>query len=136
MAALPAFSSTHTAVAGTSRRLVRRLPEWTQLGQLAAGFLDIGALSLEVVGDCAAQAGIGDVVRGVGGVRQISARELVLALRAGFDDFQLTRDREIDGLIVADLEMQERMMLERAPVAAEQSIRAEEGDGAGDPRAV
>src|ERR1700749_4998190 len=110
MAGLPAFSATHTAIAETSRRLVRirDLPERTELGQLAAGFLDIGALALEVIGDRAAQAGIGDVMRGVGGVRQISACELVLALRAGFDDLQLALDREIDRLIVADLEMQER----------------------------
>src|SRR5690349_2426509 len=75
-------------------------------------------------------------MRGIGGVRQISARELMLALRTGFDNLQLVLDRKIDRLIVADLEMQERMMLDRAPVAAEQRIRADKIDGARDPSAV
>src|SRR5689334_12146843 len=75
-------------------------------------------------------------MRGIGGVRQISARELMLALRTGLDDLQPVLDREIDRLIVADLEMQERMMLDRAPVAAEQGVGADEVDRARDPSAV
>jgi hypothetical protein len=44
-------------------------------------------------------------------------------------------DGVFDGLIVAELEMQEGMMLDRAPMAAEQRMRADEVDGAGDPAA-
>ena len=43
------------------------------------------------------------------------------------------RDRVVDRLVIAELEMQERVMLDGAPVAAEQSVRADEIDGAGDP---
>src|SRR5579859_4896841 len=103
MERLPDFSPTHTAVGLTSRSLVGHFPERAELGELAAGFCDIGPLALEVIGNRAAQIRIGDVMRGVGGVRQISARELVLALRAGLDDFKLVLNGEIDRLVVADL---------------------------------
>ena len=69
----------------TARRLLRNGPASVSS---RAGFGDIGALALEIVGDRAAQAGIGDVMRRIGGLRQISARDLVLALRAGLDGFQ------------------------------------------------
>ena len=67
---------------------------------------------------------------------EISARNLVLALRARFDRFQAAPDRKIHGLVIADLEMQKRMMFDRAPVAAKQRIGADEIDGAGDPATV
>ena len=84
--------------------------------------LDIGALALEVVGDRAAQAGIDDVVRRIGGLRHIAAGKLVLALRAGLHTGELVRDRIFDRLIVADLEMQKRMVLDASPMAAEQRV--------------
>ena len=71
----------------------------------------------------------------MGGHRQVAAGELVLALGAGLDASQFLRDRELDGLVVADLEMQERVVLDRAPVAAVERVRADEIDGAGDPAA-
>src|ERR1700759_3712181 len=116
-----------------SRRLVRDLAERTEPGQLAAGLGDIGALTAQIVRYGVAKIRVDDVMRRVGGVRQISARELVLALRAGLDHLEAARNREFDGLIVADLEMQERMMLDRAPVAPEQRARADEIDRACDP---
>src|SRR5215469_129301 len=133
MARLTNFSPTPTAQVQSSRHTVVHLAERPHLGQLAAGLGDIGALALEVIGDRAAQIGIGDVMRGVGSVRQISACKLVLALRAGLDDLELALDREVDGLIVADLEMQEVVVLDRAPIAAEQRVRTDEVDSAGDP---
>jgi len=51
-------------------------------------------------------------------VRQVAARQLVFALRAGLDPFELVLNRVVDGLIVAELEMQKRVVLDRAPVAA------------------
>src|SRR5215470_7898885 len=60
----------------------------------------------------------------------------MLALRAGLHRIQTALNGEIDRLVVADLEMQEVVMLDGAPVAAEQSIGANEVDGAGDPTAV
>ena len=91
-------------------------------GKLRARRLHIGALALEVVGDRAAQRRIGDVVRRIGRHRHVAARELVLALRAGLDPGELVLDREIDGLVIAQLEMQERVMLDRAPVAAVERV--------------
>ena len=72
-------------------------------------------------------------MRGIGGLRQIAARQLVLALGAGLDARELVGDRVVDGLIVAQLEMQERMVLDGAPVAAIDRVGADEIDGAGDP---
>src|ERR1700732_3973740 len=116
-----------------SRRLIRDFAERPGFAQLASGLGDIGALALEIIRDRAAQIGIGNVMRGVGGLRQVAARDLVLALRAGLDRFEAALDGEIDRLVVADLEMQKRVMLDRAPVAAEQRVRSDEVDGAGDP---
>src|SRR5947209_3705027 len=113
---LPQIALTVTSRGERSRRLVGAFPERAELGQLAAGFRDVGALALEIIVDGAAQAGIGDEVRGMGRLRQVAARDLVLALRAGLDGSESVLDREIDRLIIADLEMQERMMLDCAPV--------------------
>ena len=91
-------------------------------GKLFAGGRDIHALALEIIGDRAAQPGIGDVMGRIGRDRHIAARELVLALRAGLDALEAVRDRIVDGLVIANLEMQERMMLDRAPMAAIERI--------------
>ena len=71
-----------------------RLAEGTCFRQLAAGFGDIGALALEIIRDGAPQIGVDDVMCGIGGVRQVSARKLVLALSAGLDDLKPVLDRE------------------------------------------
>ena len=61
-------------------------------------------------------------MRRIGGDRQVAAGELVLALGAGLDALELVVDGEVDGLVVAELEMQERVVLDGAPVAAEQRV--------------
>src|SRR5206468_1459074 len=96
----------------------------------------MGALVLEKVGDGAPQPRIGNVMCGMSGHRHIAARDLVLAAGAGLDAAELVLDRIVDRLIVADLEMQERVLLDAAPVAAKQDIGADEVDGARDPAAV
>src|ERR1700722_10794593 len=102
------------------------------LGEFAAGLRHIGAFALEIFVDRAAKPGVGNVMRRKSGLGKIAARDLVLALRPGLDGFQAARNRKIDRLIIADLEMQERMMLDRTPVAAEQRVAADEIDGARD----
>ena len=67
--------------------------------------------------------------------RHVAARDLVLALRACFDPRYFVGERIIDGLIVAELEVQERVMLDRAPVAAEQGMRTKKVDSPCDPPA-
>src|SRR5271155_139667 len=87
------------------RRHTRSLRDWSS---------DVCSSDL----DGAAQPGVGDIMGGKSGLRQISAGDLVLALRAGLDGFQAALNRKIDRLVITDLEMQKRMMFDRAPVAA------------------
>src|SRR5215471_2704856 len=72
-------------------------------------------------------------MRRIGAVREVAARELVLALRAGLHALEPARDGVFDGLVVAELEMQERVVLDRAPIASVERLGADEIDGAGDP---
>src|SRR4051812_16683960 len=87
-------------------------------GKLLAGGTDISALARQIVRDATPQRRVGDEMGGIGGDRPVATGELVLALGAGFDAGQLMLDRVIDRLVVADLEMQERVVLGRAPIAA------------------
>src|ERR1043165_4453577 len=112
-----------------SGRLVGTLAERPGPGQLADRFRHILPLAPEIVAHRAAQRWIGDVVRRVSRLRQVTAGDLVLALRAGLDPAQAALDGKVDRLIVADLEMQERVVLDGAPVAAEQGVRADTVDG-------
>ena len=62
-------------------------------------------------------------MRGIGGDRQIAARQLVLALRAGLDALEPVRDGEVDRLVVAELEMQERVVLDARPSGGRRARR-------------
>src|SRR5438132_995087 len=93
------------------------LAEWRQRRKLLAGGFHIGALADQIVRNRAAQPGIGDVMGGMGGDRQVAAGELVFALGAGLDTLELAIDGELDGLVIAKLEMQERVVLDGAPMA-------------------
>ena len=70
---------------------------------------------------------MGDPVGGVGRLGQVAALDLVLALRAGLDALQAVLDGEVDGAVVAELEMQERPVAAAAPVAAVQRLVAQPG---------
>src|SRR5689334_19843257 len=83
------------------------LTEWRGRRKLLGGGLYISALAREIIGDRTSQGRIGNEMRGIGGVGQVAPCELVLALGAGLDPSQPVGDREIDGLIIANLEMQE-----------------------------
>src|SRR5262249_27332992 len=111
---------------------VRAFAKRASLPEFPSGGLHIGALALEIVVDRTPEAGIDDVVRRVGGVGQIAACELMLALGAGLDAGEPMSDRVFDRLVIADLEMQERMVLGRAPMTAEQRAVADEVDRPGD----
>src|ERR1700721_2447702 len=80
--------------------------------------LNSSPLVSEIVGDRSGKPRIGELVRRIGESRPIAARELVLALGASLAAAQSARKREVDRLIVADLEMQKRPVLDRPPVAA------------------
>src|SRR3981081_1571755 len=136
MAAAPQNPIIICNVPSERSRRVGGLTERPGFREFAPRFGHIGAFMPEIVRYRAAQIGVGDVMRGIGGLRQISARELVLALRAGLYRFQAAPDRKVDGLVIADLEMQKRMMLDRAPVAAEQRIGTGKNGGAWGARRV
>src|SRR5579885_3216357 len=108
------------------------LAEGTCLPELPSDRLHIGALALEIVLNRPPEGRIRNVVRRISGVRKIAARELMLALGPGLDARQPVSDGIFDRLVIADLEMQERMMLDRAPMAAEQRAVADEVDRPGD----
>src|SRR5712671_5607848 len=66
------------------------------------------------------------------GVRHESSRELVFALRASLEDTDAAFYAELQRLVIADLEMQQRHVADRAPVAAVQHERRENIEGARD----
>ena len=74
-------------------------------------------------------------MQGVDGHRHIAARDLVFALRARLHAGKALCDRIFDGAVIAELEMQAGMILDRAPVAAEKSLAADEIERPGDPAA-
>src|SRR5262245_42422096 len=96
---------------------------------LVAG--DLATLAVEIVGDGPAESRVGEPVGGVGDRRAIAAGDLVLALRTGFHPLEAVADPPLDRLVVAELEMQERMVLDRAPIAPVERVRADEVEGAG-----
>src|SRR3954469_19899665 len=103
-----------------SRRFSDVLAERTGLAQFTDRLGHVAPLATEIFANGPPQRGIGDVVRRVRGLRQVTARDLVLALGAGLAPAQAALNGKVDGLVVANLEVQERMMFDRAPVAAEQ----------------
>src|SRR5688572_17816287 len=68
--------------------------------------------------------------------RQQAAEDLVLALRAALEHLQAARDGVLDRLVIAAFEMQQRNVLERAPVASVQSLLVLYEERAGDRPAV
>src|SRR6185437_6319440 len=74
------------------------------------------ALADQIFAHRATQSRMNDVMRRIGRHRHVAAQKLVLALRPRLDALQPARDGEIDGLIVAGLEMEERHILKRTPV--------------------
>ena len=72
-----------------------------------------------------------DQVAGVREHRLEAARELVLALGAGVEAREALADAEVDALVVAGLEMQLRVVLGAAPVAAVERVGADDVERAG-----
>src|SRR5262245_14680818 len=98
--------------------------------------LDRRALAAEEILNCGGEAGIADPMRAPGRGRQIAALDLVLALSAGLHPRELVRDRVLDGLVVAGLEMQEAEIAEAAPVAAVERVAPPQVEGSGHGPAV
>src|SRR5579872_6450563 len=94
--------------------------------------LDRDPLMPQIVGDGPLKPRVGELVRRIREGGPIAARELVLALGPRLDPPQAAGEREVDRLIIADLEMKERVVLDRPPVAAVERVVAEKIDRAGD----
>src|SRR3954466_2476501 len=63
--------------------------------------------------------------------RHQAAEQLVLALGAAFEHLDAAADRELDRLVIAAFEVQQRHVLDRAPIAAIQGSGVPEKQGRG-----
>src|SRR5690606_26141357 len=79
---------------------------------------DAGAFALEEFGNGRPETGVGDEMHRSGLDGFVAARELVAALRARLDAGKAAFDGRVDGLVIAQLEMQEGLVFEAAPIAA------------------
>src|SRR5690606_2465165 len=70
------------------------------------------------------------------GYGPVAPGQLVLTLGPGLDNFEATLNGEVYRLMITDLEVQERVVLDTAPVAAIECVRTDEVDGACDVAAV
>src|SRR5262245_66259454 len=69
----------------------------------------------------------------IGGVREITAGQLVLTLCTGLNSLEPVRDRIVNCLIVTQLKVQKGVMLGRTPISAIKRIGANEIDRARNP---
>src|ERR1700712_4308069 len=97
---------------------------------------DAFALAGEEFGDRLAEAGMNDIMCGPRLHRLIAAGELVAALCPCLDAGEAPRDRLVDCLVVTQLEMQERLVDERAPIAPVERVATDEIERAGDRHAL
>src|SRR5215468_2692002 len=88
------------------------------LRELFTGCRHIGALALEIIIDGAPQARVKDVVRRVCCRWHVATGDLMLALRTRLHPRKLLLDGILNGLIIAELEVQKRVMLDCSPMAA------------------
>lgn len=101
-------------------------PERSHLGQISHFLIDRRALAAQEIGDGLLKALIAQPMQRMGGDRQIAPRQLVLALGAGLDAGQPLRDGPVDGAVIAQLEMQEGVILDAAPIAAVKRIGSDQ----------
>src|SRR5436190_1726889 len=80
------------------------------------------ALHFEESADFLVDSRIEKKMQGVSRQEIEAAVELVLAARPALEDAQAARDAVVDGVVQADVEVEEVVLLDAAPVAAEQAI--------------
>src|ERR1700730_15782548 len=118
------------------RKGSRPLFEGREFVIFAQRLVDMNTLSLEIVLDRAGETLIAYVMRRKSRHRAIASGKLMLPLRASLDAGEAARNREFNRLIIADLEMQERMLLDRPPIAPIERVLANKIDGARDIAAI
>src|SRR6476661_2683043 len=92
----------------------------------------LAGLLLQEAGDGGAEGAVGDQVGAPGPDRGVAAVQLVGPLRAGFDARDAVRDRVVDRLVVAALEVEEAVLLEAAPEPAVEGVGAAQVEGGRD----
>src|SRR5262245_44344232 len=102
--------------------LFLRFFERAMFAQLVDVARDAGAFALQELFHRAREPRMRQPVRRRALDRQQAAEDLVLALRAAFEHLQAVRDRVFDRLVVAAFEMQQRHVLERAPVTSVEPV--------------
>jgi hypothetical protein len=88
------------------------------LKELGVVGVEVVRLAAQRLADRGAKATVGDPVKGRGLRGQETARELVLALRAGLEALQAFANAVLDALVIARLEVQPFDVLDLTPVAA------------------
>src|SRR5215469_1094540 len=106
------------------------------LFQLLHLVLDRRGFASEKIRRRTAETGIADPMDAVGRLRQVAALDFMWPLCASLDALQAASDREVNGAVVAGLEMQERKIADAAPVAAVQRVGSDQVERAGDVTAV
>src|SRR5580704_8997918 len=96
----------------------------------------MNALSLEIFVDRPGETLVAYVVRRKGRDRAIASGKLMFSLSASLDAGECARNREFDRLIIADLEMQEGVLLDGPPIAPVERVPPEKINGARDIAAV
>jgi hypothetical protein len=109
------------------------LAEWRERRKLVACGFHIGPFADQIVLDRPPQRWIGDEMGRMGSDRQVTAGKLVFALSACLNPGELGGDGELDRLLIAKLEMQERVVLGCAPVTPVECVGTDEIDRTGDP---
>ena len=110
------------------------------IGQIAAEPFGLGrdslALRLQELRNRIAEALIRDEMRAGRDHRLVAARDLVLALRSSLHRGKPVLDRPFDRPVIAKLEVEERNLVGRSPIAAVEGVRPNEIEGAGDRQSI
>src|SRR5437868_1311280 len=88
-----------------------------------------------MVADGPVEPGVGESVRRPGQGGEETARQLVLASGSALEDLEAAGDAVRDGVVVADVEVQERMLLQASPIPAVEPGRRGDAERSGDPPA-
>src|SRR6266446_7623562 len=92
----------------------------------------ISALAEQKIGDSLAQAGVADEVHTAGESRVEAPQPFVFAAGTGLEALDAVDDAVLDRRVVADIEMQERKVLEASPVTSVENSGLLQVNRAGD----
>ena len=94
--------------------------------------LNIASFLVQKAGYRIAKPWVRNPMGAIGRLGQIASHNFVASLSAGFYAFQTPGDGIVDGLVVADFEVQKPVIFDASPVTTKQRIAANEVKRAGD----